>query len=172
MSDNFEPAKDFIWRFDGFKNDSALGEPFRTSYGITESTWNAAVRDGIVEDSFDDMTEIAAVAIYRARFWNAMHCSALPPGVDVMMFSSGTLAGTGHAVRLLQRIIGANIDGVVGPETIRKAGGYGTKQLIDELATGDETWFQTLHGKGQFVRGWTRRVEECRQLAYSLARIA
>ena len=171
MSDNFEHALDFVWRFDGFKNDSAPGETFRTSYGVTEGTWAGAVRDGVVEGAFEDMTEAQARAIYRVDFWNAMHCSSLPPGVDVMMFSSGTLAGTGHAVRLLQRIIGAHVDGVVGPETIRKAGSFGLRQLIDALAAGDEAWFKTL-GKDQFVRGWTRRTEECRQLAYHLARIA
>ena len=170
MSDNFKAGIDFIWRFDGYKDDSAPGENFRTSYGITEMTWNSAVKDGIAEGAFEDMTEAQAQAIYRVRFWNAIHCSEMPPGVDVMLFSSGTLAGVGHAVRFLQRIIGARVDGVVGPETIRKAGTYGVQRLIDALATADEDWFKTL-GKPQFLRGWNRRTEECRQLAYELAGI-
>lgn len=171
---NFRTALDFIFRpeNDGQQDDSAPGENFRTSYGVTQMTWDAAVRDGIVAGLLENATQAQVEAIYRARYWNAVGCSSLPDGVDLMAFNDAVLCGPGHAARLMQRIAGAVQDGAVGPETLRKVGAYGVKPMIDAIAAGDLEYFMQLHNAPMFIRGWTRRTNDCRALAYKLARLA
>ncbi|MEJ0016839.1 MAG: glycosyl hydrolase 108 family protein [Acetobacteraceae bacterium] len=144
---NFAAALDFIWgpTRDGHQDDSAPGETFRTSWGMKQMTWDAAVADGIVAGDLAHATKDQCAAIYRARYWNALHCSSLPDGVDLMAFNDATLCGPGHAARLMQRIVGAQQDGAVGPETLRKVGSFGVRALIDRIAAGDLEYFMTLH---------------------------
>ena len=172
-ANNFQAAMDFIWApdRDGAKNDSAPGEQFATAYGVTQMTWDSAVADGIVSGALADATKDQCEAIYRVRYWNALHASSLQDGVDLMMFNSAVLAGAGHAAKLLQRIVGAEQDGAIGPDTLRHANSFGVKALIDAIADGDEAFFASLANAPLFLRGWTRREEAARQLAYKMARI-
>lgn len=162
---------DFIWQpnNDGHKDDSAPGEKFHTSFGVTDMTWNAAVTDGIVSGSLRTATKDQFLAIYRARYWNSLNCSSLPGGVDLMAFNDAVLCGPGHASRLIQRIVGAKQDGAIGPMTLRASGVFGVRALIDAIADGDIQYFMSLHNAPMFLKGWTRRTQECRTIAYRLA---
>lgn len=167
----FDACLDFIWGpgRDGLKDDRAPGEAFATAYGVTQATWDRAVEAGIVAGDIGQATRAQCAAIIRAFYWNALHCSALPAGVSLMVFNDGVLSGVGHAARLLQRVVGAAEDGVIGPETLRLAASYGDGRLIDALAAADETFLASLRNAPLFLGGWTRREEEARQLAHKMA---
>lgn len=170
---NFIAALGFIWQpeNDGHQNDSAPGETFHTSWGVTQPTWDAAVAAGIVKGSLDTATKAQCTAIYRAFYWNALHASSLPDGVDIMAFVDATLTGAGHVARLLQRIVGAAIDGAIGPDSLRLIGSYGTARMIDSIAAADLEYEMALSNSPKFINGWTRREQDCRVLAYKIARL-
>jgi lysozyme family protein len=170
---SFQASLDFIWApdRDGSQDDSAPGEPFQTAWGITQTTWDSSVTDGIVIGDLTSATEDQCAAIYRVRYWNAMHASSLPTGVDLMCFNDATLTGPGHTARLLQRTVGAVQDGAIGPDTLRRVGSFGVKALIDTLAAADALYLMTLANAPKFLNGWTRRENACRAAAYKIARI-
>lgn len=170
---NFIAALGFIWQpeNDGHQNDSAPGEAFRTSWGVTQATWDAAIDAGVVKGTLDTATQTQCVAIYRAFYWNALHASSLPDGVDIMAFVDATLTGAGHVARLLQRIVGAAVDGAIGPDSLRLIGSYGTARMIDSIAAADLEYEMALANAPKFINGWTRREQECRVLAYKIARL-
>ncbi len=171
---NFKAALDFIWGADrdGHQDDTAPTETFRTSWGVTQPVWDTACAQGIVTGQLEDATQEQCAAIYRTLFWNALHCSSLPDGVDLVLFSNACLAGVGHEARLLQRIVHATVDGAIGPETLRKACGFGTKALIDALIAADQEYLISLANAPLFIHGWTRREEATRAAGYKVARIA
>lgn len=169
MMYNFEPARRAVWQFDGFKDDSAPGEGFRTSYGVTQMTWDAAVDQGIVSGDMQDAKVDDFITIYHVNYWNAMQCDAMPPGVDLMLFNDGTLSGVGHTIKLLQRCVHVDNDGMIGPMTKAAIAAVPTLDLIDRLYTADETYLSHLANAPQFIKGWTRRENYMRGVARQLA---
>lgn len=165
--DPFATALAFIWQADndGAQNDAAPGEPFHTSWGVTQQTWDNAVAHGLVSGSLDQATQDQCKVIYRANYWNAMRCDSLPAGVAIMLFNDAVLTGVGHTVRMLQRIVGVTADGVVGPLTAAKVALYGAIGTVNALVQADEQYLATLAGAPKFLHGWTRREEECRAVA-------
>jgi lysozyme family protein len=166
----FDRAIDFIWApsRDGHQNDRAPGESFATAWGITQMTWDDAVASGIVSGPLADATREQCEAIYRADYWNPLRCDALDPGVAFVLFNDATLSGVDAAARLLQRMVGAAEDGVIGPQTLRLANAMPAAELIDRLTVADETYLASLRNAPMFIRGWDRRELACQAEALTL----
>lgn len=165
---DFDTCFDLVMTFDGFANDRAAGENFATTYGVTQMTWAYALSKGIVTDQFDQATKDDCKAIIHALGWNAANCGRLNPGINLMVFNDAVLSGSGHAVRLLQRVVGATEDGVCGPQTIRLANSYPTKRLIADLATADNTYLSSLDKADLYLAGWERRESYMQQHALAM----
>lgn len=144
---------------DGHDDDSAPGEAFKTRYGITAMSWDYAAAHGIVTGTLADATPQQIVAVYWTQFWRAAGCDLLAPAVGFMVFNDATLTGVGHAARMLQRIVGAVVDGAVGPETRLAAGQYGMGRLIVAIATADKAYLDTRPTAALFSNGWDRRED-------------
>lgn len=155
----FDACLALCWQFDGLKNDRAQGEQFATSYGVTEMTWDEAERQGIVDHDIDTATKDDCASILRSMYWNACHCPSLSPGVSLMVFNDAMVCGTGHTTKLLQRIVGAEQDGVIGPNTLRLANSVHAVDLIEKLRVADEIYYAALAKAPLFLKGWTRREE-------------
>jgi lysozyme family protein len=166
----FDRAIEFIWapNRDGHQNDRAPGESFATAWGITQMTWNDAVANGIVSGPLADATREQCKAIYRADYWNPLRCDALHPGVAFVLFNDATLSGVDAAARLLQRMVGATEDGVIGPQTLRLANAMPAAELIDRLTVADEKYLAALRNAPMFIRGWDRRERACQAEALTL----
>jgi lysozyme family protein len=170
VATTFDRAINFIWapNRDGRQDDRAPGESFATAWGITQMTWDHAVAEGVVSGTLAGATRAQCKAIYRANYWDPPHCDALDPGVAFVLFNNAVLSGVEAAVRLLQRIVGAVEDGVVGPHTLRMANAMPAKELIDRLTAADETYLASLRNAPMFIRGWDRREWACRDEALTL----
>jgi lysozyme family protein len=169
-SATFDQAIDFIWApdRDGHQNDRAPGESFATAWGITQMTWDNAVANGMVSGPLADATRAQCEAIYRADYWNPLHCDSLNPGVAFVLFNDAVLSGVDAAVRLLQRMVGATEDGIFGPQTLRMANAVPASQLIDRLTVADEKYLASLANAPMFIRGWDRRELACQAEALTL----
>ncbi len=166
----FDRAIDFIWApdRDGHQDDRAPGETFATAWGVTQMTWDDALADGIVSGSLADATRAQCKAIYRANYWEPLHCDSLDPGVAFVLFNDATLSGVDAAARLLQRIVGATEDGIIGPQTLARANAMQALELIDRLTTADDTYLASLRNAPMFIKGWDRREAACRAAALAL----
>jgi lysozyme family protein len=169
--DNFDKAIAAVWEFDGIKNDSAPGEHFLTTYGITADTWAHAVDNGMVRDKPQSQcTPDDAKTILRFLYWDVCRCQELPTGVDLMVFDFAMMAGIIPAGRSLQLAIDAvaiplHVDGVIGPHTIAAADMCHAKVLIEEIRQFNLDRLSTLHNWQQFRNGWTRRQNTMRDTA-------
>lgn len=149
---------------DGKVDDSAPGETFKTSLGITEMTFQNALDAKVVSGEFPPTPDQAEI-IYYEMYWQKNHCDKLPDGIAIMLFNEDTLCGNGAAARLLQRCIGAVDDGIVGHETITKVWEHPLEQLMVDFKEADETYLSELANAPLFLNGWTRREEACWRLA-------
>jgi lysozyme family protein len=165
----------FIWQpeNDGRDEDSAPGEDFLTRWGVTRMTWDSAVEDGIGAGRLEDATQATCGNLYLVRFWNALMGDAFPTAIGFVLFGDATLTGTGHVGALLQRIVGAKPDGVIGRrETLPKVetylARYGQGRLVDSFIGADELYLAALRNAPKFIRGWTRREEEEQAIAHEI----
>ena len=155
----FDACLQLVWQFDGLKDDHAPGEVFATSYGVTEFTWADARRHGLVDKDIEDATKDDCANILHVMYYNACKCSSLWPGDNLMVFNDSVVTGVGHTAKLLQRVVGAEQDGVIGPNTLKLANGMRAVDLIEKLRVADEIYYAALRNAPLFLRGWTRREE-------------
>lgn len=120
-----------------------------TKYGVSAKAYPML---DIINLTIDD-----AAGIAKKDYWDVLRGDELPAGVSLAVFDHGYNSGVRHAVMLLQATLDVHIDGVVGDETLKAAGGADIKMLVYDYAltrvedyTRDRTW--TEDGKGWCLR--------------------
>ncbi|MGI4851610.1 MAG: glycosyl hydrolase 108 family protein [Janthinobacterium lividum] len=113
----------------------------------------------VTADYMQALTAQMHNALARSRYWRAMGCTHLPSGVDLMVFDHGWNRGDGTSVRLLQSLLGVNIDGDCGEGTLAAVAAYGTpEQLIDDLAAAQRSDYRKLWNFSRYGEGWLNRA--------------
>lgn len=118
------------------------------------------------------VTQDEAGRIYKAKYWDALRCDDLPAGVDYAVFDYGVNSGIHRAAKVLQRIVGAKADGVVGGMTLAAVGRMPPETIIDKLSEERIGFLQRLRTWCLFGKGWKRRVVHVHADALLMAREA
>lgn len=101
-----------------------------------------------------------AEAIFRTGYWHALRCDDLPRGVDLMVADHSFNAGTGTSAKLLQRLVGVDADGIIGPLTIRATTEAAlTGGLLAGLRDAQRADYQTKADFPQFGAEWIGRPD-------------
>ena len=139
-----------------------------TNMGITHATLAAWRGAPVSRDDVRAMGRDEAGEIYRANYWNALNCDALPKGVDLVLFDFGVNAGVGRAAKLLQGIVGVTRDGQVGPITLAATRAMDAVHVVDAFSEGRMDHYRALHHWPTFGKGWSRRTREVRETALAM----
>jgi lysozyme family protein len=135
-----------------------------TNIGITLTTLREWRHDmGLTCDDVRALTRADARAIYFAKYWNALRCDDLPPGLDYEVFDFGVNAGVSRSAKTLQTLLAdrdpsLKVDGVIGPQTIAALAKASPRALVDEFHAARMAFYQSLPTWGTFGNGWTRRA--------------
>ncbi len=141
-----------------------------TNWGITLTTLRHFRGDrNLGVQAIRDLTMAQAAPIARALYWRPMDCEALPPGADLMVFDFGFNAGPGTSAEMLQRQVGADVDGDIGPLTVLATRGCDRVAVILGLADRQTAYYRGLADFPRFGDGWLRRTRARRDLALSMA---
>jgi lysozyme family protein len=76
--------------------------------------------------------------------------------------------GVGRSSRILQRCVGANVDGAIGAKTIALTKGIMPRDLVIRFSTERRNFYKTLETFERFGRGWLRRTDECEAKAFDM----
>lgn len=139
----------------GYVNDPADpgGE---TKYGISKKAHP--------NEDIANLTKERAAEIYRDRYWNptAARIYDVAPRLAAVVFDSAVNQGNGAAAKMLQAVVHASQDGIIGPNTIAA--------LQDVIDARGEGWalaqFQAARvmrytanaNWPRYGRGWMNRV--------------
>ena len=112
---NFDAAFSILVNPDhegGYTNDpqDPGGE---TKYGISKRSYPG--------EDIANLTLDRAKQLYQRDFWGPSGCDAVPDKLKYEMFDMGVNTGPKEAVRVLQRALGAVVDGDFGPNTVLRA---------------------------------------------------
>jgi lysozyme family protein len=98
-------------------------------------------------------------AIYRAQYWDAVRGNDLYVGLDLVMVDYGWGSGPVTAIKKLQSLIGADVDGHFGILTMDALKAYeNSPDLINRLCAARLSFFQSLATWKYFDVGWTNRL--------------
>ena len=132
-----------------------------TNFGISQAAYpNVDIRA---------LTPANASAIYAHDYWTPVQGDALPAGVDLMVFDMAVNAGVGESGKILQRCVGVDADGAIGPVTLLAVKGAHAASLITSLSAAQLAYYQGLSGWTTFGQGWSARVSERTAHANALA---
>ncbi len=140
-----------------------------TKFGITIGDYRRYVKADANAEDVRAMRLDEATAIYRAKYWDALHGDDLPPGLDYAVFDYGVNSGIGRAGRALQRVLGVPIDGAIGPLTLSAAARCDRMAAVEAICEERLAFLRSLRTWPVFGKGWARRVAEVRDVALAMA---
>lgn len=133
------------------------GELKGTKYGIAANTYPGLEIKGLTQDK--------AKEIYRRDWWDALCLGDFRPAMAYQMFDAAINHGMPNASRMLQRAIGVQDDGIIGPKTIVALVSYTEEDALMLFLAERLEFFTYLETFGTFGKGWCRRIAENMRLA-------
>jgi uncharacterized protein (TIGR02594 family) len=113
----------------------------------------------------DDVVE----AIYRRRYWGPAHCVEMPAALAFFHFDAAVNHGVTGAMRLLQRAVGTDVDGEIGPNTRGAIARLTIEEALARYADVRRARYRALPHFWRFGRGWLARVDKTLQRAAEIA---
>lgn len=141
-----------------------VGRLIGTKHGISAPTLIANSNFKVNPEHMKALTRDEAIRIYKAQYWDTVRGDDLPAGIDYCVYDFSVNSGPGKAVRVLQEVVGARMDGVIGPATLSaiEACGKGPSQIIDEICNSRLAFMRSLKTWKKYGKGWSRRVSDVR----------
>lgn len=101
------------------------------------------------------------VDFYKEEFWDKI--SLDDSMIKALVFEYGVNAGISKAIKLLQTVVGAKVDGDIGPKTIEKIKAMDEGIIIDLYSLARiENYLNLANSNsrkyGLYLRGWLNRV--------------
>jgi lysozyme family protein len=144
-----------------------------TNFGITIYDYRKYVKPGATAADVKAMTLAEAKSIYRAKYWDAQKCDAMPAGVDDSIFDYGVNSGIGRSGKVLRRLLGLpDNTSVVTDDVLRALEQRNPKLVINAINDERLRFLQSLRTWDVFGKGWGRRVVEVRAFSLQLASAA
>ena len=140
-----------------------------TNLGVTLKTLSSWLGRPASVAEVKALTPAAVAPIYQANYWNAVHCGALPTGVDLMVFDEAVNQGPGRAMRSLQAAVGITPDGVYGASTRAAVQSCDPSATIRAIAADREAFYRSLPTFARFGPGWLARLQRTQAKALAMA---
>jgi lysozyme family protein len=121
-----------------------------TKYGISKRQYQHL--------DIKNLTLSDAKAIYKRDYWGPAGCDAVPEGIKFDLFDMAVNSGVAQAVRALQKAVGVDVDGILGPNTLAAVVNMNPARLAARFNGVRLMFLVTLTGWEAFGRGWARRI--------------
>jgi uncharacterized protein (TIGR02594 family) len=162
----FDRALAHVLTMEGGWTDDPYDPGGPTNAGITLATLAAHTKTNVTAQTFPrlkaDLQAISAATvrtIYFERYWQPCQAQHLPPALGLMHFDAAVNHGVGGATRLLQRALGVEADGEIGPLTFAAAAAQPLNNSLEQYAVQRRALYRSLGHFWRFGRGWLARVD-------------
>ncbi len=156
---------------EGGYSDHASDRGGATNHGVTQKTYNDYLRKrGLALRSVAEIEDAEVADIYE-EYWRAAHCAYMPEPLDLQMFDAAIQHSPKRAIKLLQRTIGVDEDGICGRNTItalhEDAVSIGVEMVcqvyLDNRAALYDRIIANDPSQSAFAAGWMSRVDHMRE---------
>lgn len=125
---------------------------------------------GICKRNYPDLniktiTRNQAIQIYHKDYWNKMNLLGIyDENLVLHLFDMGVNAGIRTAIKMIQRIVEAQVDGIIGNETTFLINNF-TEDLTDIYKQERKKYYFSIARRKPemqiFLGGWLNRVDNC-----------
>ena len=174
---NHKEVVDFFLAWEGGLSrdtrDSASAYPCRTEYngykdwhtnkGITYKTWVTYFSENR-DDEFFNMKREHLEEIFKRGYWDKVKADDIDSeAIAACLVSWAWGSGSKTAIKMIQKIVGTKVDGVIGTKTLKAINSQDEKELFDKCVEARRAFFISISKDGtpnaKFRRGWLRRLE-------------
>lgn len=127
-----------------------VGELRGTMYGISAKAYPKI--------DIKNLTLSAAKAIYLRDYWDKLKGDLLPDVVACALFKEAVNLGVEGAVKLFQRSLKVDQDGVMGQVTVGIAAGHPPLLTVQSFLTECAYAYTQMHNFDKYGKGWISRV--------------
>lgn len=141
-----------------------------TLKGVTQAAYTAWLRkQGRPGAAVRGASDADIQAIYRTQYWDAVRADELFVGLDLVMVDSGWGSGPVTAIRWLQGLLGVEVDGQLGLETLGAVDAVTDRgAFINRLCARRMAFFRSLNTWRYFGNGWTVRLNGIQDTALKM----
>lgn len=172
MPDTFATCLSEVLRHEGGYVNHPRDPGGMTNLGVTKKAWDEYTGKSATEADMRALTPSKVTAFYRARYWNPCLCDQLPAGLALCVFDFAVNAGPTRSARYLQKLVGASVDGQIGPATIAAVYAMARREGAAAMVRGFQNcrraYYHGLSTFDTFGRGWLRRVDAVETAALRL----
>ena len=172
--DNFRKCLEVILHHEGGYVDHPKDPGGATNLGVTKQTYEDWMGKVVTKDRIKELTIDDVTPIYKKNYWTAIMAEDIPAGLDLCVFDMCVNGGRHRATKMLQQLVGATVDGWIGPNTIAKTQAFceakGVTAAIEGYQQIRQDFYESLKTFETFGRGWTRRVNETKETARPIAK--
>lgn len=163
---DLQKSMDIMMKLEGGKSDLKSDRGGRTNLGVTQREFDKfREKQGLPKKDVFNITKQEAQQIYKVGYWDIIKGDELPLNVAHAMFSYALTDGPQDSVRFVQRLLGVEVTGFMGPKTkqaIWNACKNGDKKLTERILNKQIARYENDEQE-QFQKGWVNRVKKLRQ---------
>ena len=164
MKHNWHKSLEVILHHEGGYVNHPKDPGGETNLGVTKRVYE----DFGGEKEMKDLTKEDVEPIYKKNYWNRAKCDQLPSGVDLCVFDWAVNSGVSRSAKALQRIVGVEQDGGIGPMTLQAVAEVEPTEIIEQMHHMRDKFYRELSTFDTFGRGWIRRNDETKEQALNL----
>ncbi len=158
---SLDQALTFTLKWEGGYSNNPADPGGATNHGITQHTFDA-YRDSLrqAHQNVSLITDAEVQSIYREMYWMPAHCNDMPNALACAHFDTAVNCGVSAAIKMLQRAVGVDDDGVYGPHTSQEVLHEGNELIIPYLDERRARYRQIVTAKPSqevFLKGWLNR---------------
>jgi len=168
MRDNFEQCMGWLLEHEGGYVNHPSDPGGETNLGVTRAVYEQYAGRQVMDGEMEGLTHDDVYPIYRENYWNRVRGDDLPSGVDWSVFDWGVNSGTSRAAKALQRIVGVEQDGGIGPMTLQAVLEVEPAEIVEQMHHMRDGFYRSLSTFDTFGRGWIRRNDETKEQALNL----
>lgn len=167
VASNFPKSLAFVLKDEGGDDDDPQDHGGRTSRGITQREYTAwRAEKGSADLDVWKAPQGDIDLIYKEEYY-LPEGDWLPSGLDYLLFDMKVNAGPHRAIVLLQRALGVNDDGRIGPITRQAIAAADPKTLIAAYTEAKRAFYRSLH-QPRFLKGWLNRCNNVQSNAMTM----
>ena len=160
MTNNFDACLAHVLKSEGGFVNHPADPGGMTNLGVTKRVWEEYTKRQASEMEMRSLTPDMVKPLYRDMYWDRVKADDLPVGVDLCVFDLAVNSGVYRAAVTLQRVLGAQDDGIIGPKTLAAAGSADPEQLIKDYCKRRRMFIRGLATYVTFGKGWENRINK------------
>lgn len=160
----FPKALELVLRNEGGYVNDPNDRGGATNFGVTQRTYDYyRQKTQRHMQPVRDISRAEVEAIYLDGYWSQLDLDQFPEKLAICLFDAAANHGPRACVKLLQRSLNVEADGIIGPETLGALSAKSEAQAIKDFQDQREAFYLAIVARdptqAKFLNGWMNRLD-------------